>query len=44
MQLGIDTESFHLAFQNKQMDIFSFIDEFSREKESHTGTWCTRRI
>ena len=30
MQLGIDTESFHLAFQNKQMDIFSFIDEALR--------------
>lgn len=27
MQLGIDTESFHLLFQNNQMDIFSFIDE-----------------
>lgn len=30
MELGIDTESFHLAFQNKQMDIFSFIDEAVR--------------
>lgn len=30
MELGIDTESFHLAFQNKQMNIFSFIDEAVR--------------